>query len=441
MSTPSVPAANESGAGFRRSQLLWISLLFCSTGIAEATSNFIMPDTIHRFTQNAFYISVVLSFNPLFGFVAQPLAGWYSDRIWTPLGRRLPLIIGSAALLALSCLGLPHAQAQADRLGWVGQVIRWCGAEGVSPGLALLACWILLYQFVVDVISIMVRCLIADMVPARLRATAFGAAQVVSTAMIFGTLWWGGTIARNGEWKWYALTAAIALAAVVPAAFFLREPAAPTSRGSVASSGSWRDYWRAVRETPHFPRMCLVIALTFVAGQLILNYYRLFTKEQLQLDLPTALRPFSWMPVIAFFASFPVGWLADRWSLKYMTQAGCLLVAAAGLVGALADSVGDLRVMAILMGLGFVAMDIASNAYLISFIPAEKMGQLSGFANVFRGGPRFLMFFGAGGLIELCGRNYRLAFWGAVVASLGALVLLATLPHRRPPTGQPGGAD
>lgn len=431
------PKPSAAAAEFRRSHLLWISLLYCSTGIAEATSNFIMPDSIHRFTQNAFFISVILSFNPLFGFVAQPLAGWYSDRIWTPLGRRLPLIIVSAVLLALSCLGLPQSQALADRLGWLGGVIRWLGGEGVSLGLVVLAFWILVYQFVVDVISIMVRCLIADVVPPRLHATAFGAAQVVSTVMIFFTLWWGGAIARTGEWKWYALAAGIALLAVIPAAFFLREP--PTPKAARGGSSRMFAYWRTIVDTPHFLRMCLVIAFSFVAGQLILNYYRLFTKEQLQLDLQTALRPFSWMPVIAFFASFPVGWLADRWSQKYVTQLGCLLVAVAGLLGATAHSVGDLAVMAVLMGFGFVAMDVASNAYLISFIPPAKMGQLSGFANIFRGGPRFLMFFGAGALIELFDRNYRIAFWGAVATSLIAFALLCTLPKRgaRTETSQP----
>ena len=60
---------------YRHSHIAWIALLFCITGIAEATSNYILPDTIHRYTQNAFVISVILAMNPFFGFVAQPWAG------------------------------------------------------------------------------------------------------------------------------------------------------------------------------------------------------------------------------------------------------------------------------------------------------------------------------------------------------------------------------
>lgn len=409
--------------------VLWIGFLY-SSGIAEATSNYLLPDTIHRFTQNAFVISVILSLNPLFGFVAQPWAGWYSDRIWTPLGRRLPLLLLATAGLAMSCLALPFSQALADRLPWLGDVLRFLGAEGISTGLAVLSCWIFVYQFVVDVIAIMIRCLVADVIPAQHRGTAFAVGQMVSTGVTYFTLRLGGGIAAGGEWKWYALVAAVACASVLPALVFLKEP---HSTPPLHTTGRWRDYVRNVRETPYFLRLCIVIACTFAAGQLITNYYRLFTMEQLHLSLDEALQPFAWMPFISFFASFPIGWLCDRVSLKHVTLAGALLLALAGAWGAAASTIWDLRIMAVLVGLGLVCIEIAINAYLISFLPPGKIGQLSGFANVFRGGPRFLMFFGAGALIELFGRNYRIAFVGAVACSLVAVMVLSRLPKAGSP--------
>jgi MFS family permease len=134
------------------------------------------------------------------------------------------------------------------------------------------------------------------------------------------------------------------------------------------------------------------------------------------------------MPVISFVASFPVGWFADRVSAKYATVAGACMLGCAGGWGVFAHSIWDLRIMAILTGCGFVCMEIAGNAYLISLMPADKIGQLSGFANIFRGGPRFLMLLGAGALIELFGRNYRIAFGGAVFFAIIALVMLARMP-------------
>ena len=410
---------------FRQRDIVWISLAYCATGIAEATSNYIMPDSIHAFTQNAFVISVILSMNPLFGFVAQPWAGWYSDRIWTPLGRRKPLILVGSICLALSSLGLPLAQQQAGHLGWLAPVLRVFGRPDVTAGLVIFACWNLVYQFMVDVISIMIRCLIGDVVPVHQRGKAFAATNIVFTCMTFLTLWYGGAIARQSELKWYALVSVVVLLAMLPVTFLLREPpVAPIEKTSGRPGG----YLRAVRETPHFSRMCLVIASTFVAGQLILNYYRLFTREQLHLTLDEALKPFSWMPAIAFFASYPIGWISDRVSQKHVTQAGAVLLGIAGWWGVFAQTIWDLRIMAIVVGLGLVCVEVASNAYLISLMPAGKIGQLSGFANIFRGGPRFLMFFGAGALIEIFDRNYRIAFGGAVVFSAIAFGLLCLLP-------------
>jgi|GEM_PF-6816352 len=298
--------------------------------------------------------------------------------------------------------------------------------------LAVVAVWNLVFQATVDIIAIMVRCIIGDIVPQNYRGKAFAAANIVSVCMIFFTLRFGGVIASGGELKWYLLVAGVALLAVVPATLFLREPYVPPVNKTAGTKSGWRDYLQAIRETPYFFRMCLVIAFTFVAGQLITNYYRLFTKEQLNLGLDEALKPMSWMPVISFIASFPVGWFADRVSHKIATMAGTLAFVAAGATGVMADSIWDLRLLAIFTGCGFVCMEIAANAYLISLMPADRIGQLSGFANIFRGGPRFLMFFGAGALIELFGRNYRLAFGGAIVCGIVAFLILLRMPKVRP---------
>jgi MFS family permease len=416
-------------ANYRHAHIAWIALLFCITGIAEATSNFILPDTIHRYTQNAFVISVILAMNPFFGFVAQPWAGWYSDRIWTPLGRRRPVIIVATVCLALSCLGLPLIQQQIAWLPWLAPVLKFFG-EDVSVGLALVAFWNLIYQAMVDVVSIMVRCIVGDVVPARHRGKAFAAANVVSVVMIFTTLRWGGAIMKANELHWYLVVASVVLLAVLPATFFLTEPYVPPV--TKANAGDRARYWRTIRETPFFLRMCAVIACTFVAGQLVTNYYRLFTKEQLNLDIDVALKAMSWMPVISFVASYPVGWFADRVSAKYATMAGACMLGLAGAWGVFATSIWDLRIMALATGCGFVCMEVAANSYLISFMPPDKIGQLSGFANVFRGGPRFLMFFGAGALIEIFGRNYRIAFAGAVLFAIIALVLLSRMPKQKP---------
>lgn len=390
---------------FRHHHIIWISLLYCITGIAEATSNYLMPDAIHRFTENAFIISIILSLNPFFGFVAQPLAGWYSDRIWTRIGRRKPVILFGAICLAVSCLGLP-----------------W------SKSLAVLAFWILIYQFMVDAVSIMLRSFIGDVIPPGHRSKAFGTGEgVISSCMIFATMFWGSKLVGAREWQWYAVVAAVALLATLPATFLVKEHYIPVMK---KQGGSLSLYLQTALRTPYSLRICLVIAFTFVAGQLVMNYYRLFTKEQLGLDPEQALKPFSWMPIITLVASMPVAYICDRFRLyKSMTLTGALLVAGAGLTGVFATSSTHLMAMAILMGLSVVCMAVGLNAYTLSFMPPDKIGQLSGFQNIFRGGPRFIMFFATGFLVEQFSRNYRIAFAGAIVCVIVAVLILLPMPR------------
>lgn len=399
--------------------------MYCCTGLAEATSTYIMPDAIHRFTQNAFFISVILSFNALFGFVAQPWAGWYSDRIWTPLGRRIPLILAGAACLALSCFGVVFSQQLAARLPWLEGPLRALGHPDLTAGLAVLAFWILIYQFVVDVVSIMVRSIIGDVVPREHRARAFAAAHVVSGCMVLFTTWIGGDIVRSGEWKWYALLAGVALVSVLPGTFLIKEPH-PSPR--TEKGGRMSDYIATVFRTPHFFRVCMVVACTFVAGQLFRDYYRLFTMEQLGIDINEALQAIIWMPVVMICASMPLGWLTDRIGAKYVTVLSVIIIGLGASIGIFADSIWHLRLMGILVGVGSLGVEVASNPYLISFMPPGKIGQMSGFANIFRGGPRFVMFFTAGALIELFDRNYRIAFIGSVLCVVTAVFLLWSLP-------------
>ena len=392
-------------AGSLRSHhILRLPLLYCLTRIPEATPNYLMPPPLHRFTENAFIISIILSLNPFFGFVAQPLAGWYSDRIWTPIGRRKPVIVFGAVCLAVSCLGLP-----------------W------SKSLAVLAFWILIYQFMVDAVSIMLRSFIGDVIPPRHRSRAFGMGEgFISSIMIFATMFWGSKLIGENEWQWYAAVAAVALLATIPATFLVKEHYIPIEK---KKGGSLAAYFRTSLQTPYSFRICMVIAFTFVAAQLVMNYYRLFTKESLGLDPEQALKPFSWLPIISLVASVPVAYICDRFRLyKSLTMIGALLAGGAGLAGLFATSSMHLTAMAVLMGLSTVCMAVGLNAYTLSFMPPDKIGQLSGFQNIFRGGPRFAMFFGAGWLIEQFGRNYRIAFAGAVLCVIAAVFILMPMP-------------
>ena len=426
MDSPS-PTANSqnNGTRFRPITIVWISFLFFASAISEITSSVIIPDVIHRFTQNAFFISVILALNPFFGFTAQPWAGYYSDQIWTPIGRRKPLIIASAFLLAFASLGLPFSEGLAERMGFLEGFVNWIGHPEISSGLIILAIFLTIYQFMGDVISIMTRAVIGDLIPLHHRGKAFAAGHIISSIMQVITLYWGSEIAANSEMAWFSVVAAVSIMAIIPMTFLVKEPYSPPPKKEDKQLG---DYLRIVIQTPHFLTLCLVVAGTFVSSMFIRDYYRLFTLEQLGLSLTEALRPFVLMPIVAILASYPIGWLSDRIGHKYITMIGASLVATAGVWGLFANSIMDLAIIAMLVGVGSMTTDLALNAYLLSFMTKGKIGQMSGFANIFRAVPRFTMLLGAGAFIELFDRNYRLAFAGAAICSVASIITIFFLP-------------
>ncbi len=104
-----VPPATTKRVTFRLAFIL--CCLFLGTAITEASSVYVLPLTIQNFTPNPLYIALILALNPLFGIIAQPLAGLMSDRIWTRFGRRAFLMIVSAPIVAVALVFLPFAAA------------------------------------------------------------------------------------------------------------------------------------------------------------------------------------------------------------------------------------------------------------------------------------------------------------------------------------------
>jgi maltose/moltooligosaccharide transporter len=48
---------------------------------------------------------------PVTGLLVQPVIGYFSDRTWTPLGRRRPYFLAGAILASLALIGMPNAPA------------------------------------------------------------------------------------------------------------------------------------------------------------------------------------------------------------------------------------------------------------------------------------------------------------------------------------------
>lgn len=107
-----------------------VALLGVPAGVAmfvELCSMHALTFTMRKFIADPALIVFLGSSNLAFNFLVAPWAAWKSDRIWTPWGRRIPLIAVGWTILALALVATPFA-----------------------PDIWILAIVILAYQFGMD---------------------------------------------------------------------------------------------------------------------------------------------------------------------------------------------------------------------------------------------------------------------------------------------------
>ena len=134
-------------------------------------------------------------FGLLVAMVVQPVVGVFSDRARTPMGRRLPFIIGGAALIALSLFLL-----------------------ALAPSLTVLLLGVILIQFSSNVLQGPWQALLPDLVPEGQRGTASGLKALLDILAVVV----GGIVAGQIFGRLDTLGPTVALlAAVVPTVVFI----------------------------------------------------------------------------------------------------------------------------------------------------------------------------------------------------------------------------
>jgi len=233
--------------------------IWCGLAMTENISNYILPLTLGRFTTDAAVIGLFLALNPLFGFIANPLAGIIGDRIWTPLGRRAVLLIISAPIVAVCLLYIPNAA-----LVWHLVVL------------------VTAYQFFQDVLWGSNLPLLADLVPPAQR-TLVSSALVMSaqaTGWLFARYGMGVWLDAYGEEFLYSIAALSQVGMVALAALFLHEP--PPARVPRPRL-TLRRYARDFLADPVLRRFGWLGFWQFFSQHILQGFYVLFTVQTLSL--------------------------------------------------------------------------------------------------------------------------------------------------------------
>lgn len=102
------PAASTP---FSYRRIWWLAVGFLGVQLAFATYNAFLPLLYRDFFDARAAIGLLMGTDNLVGIVLIPLVGAWSDRITSPLGRRLPFIVVAVPLAALTLAAIPFAAA------------------------------------------------------------------------------------------------------------------------------------------------------------------------------------------------------------------------------------------------------------------------------------------------------------------------------------------
>lgn len=378
---------------------------------AEAVSVNLLPLTLYLFTENAFYIGLILAINPMFGFIAQPVVGVLSDRTWTRVGRRAFYLIVAAPIVAVTEIAMPFATAL-----WLVVVL------------------VIVMQFFVDVMAAAYHPMLAEMVPPRQRSMVAGinkcGLEVAWIVVLFVGMPWvtlyreqqGGDVLYG--LPLYFLAAGVLLVFVMLPAFFLKEkrldplqPRAPLTP---------RQYIRDFVDQPMLLKLGFVNMLRSLQRTAITGYVALYATKMLFFEEGEFGQSWGYMPFIALVFALPVAVAMNRLNRQMAMIASFVVMIVCCVVGYVTETPGMLLVAAICFGLADILIDIAHKTLCTDFYVQGMIGQQATTMNIFYGVGRTIGLVLVGATINYVFEGDYSVIWSisGVLSVVGILVLL-----------------
>ncbi|MEV7393259.1 MULTISPECIES: MFS transporter [unclassified Streptomyces] len=353
-------------------------------------------------------LSIVTTTSFVFTIFAQPIAGAFSDRTRSRLGRRAPWMLGGAAVGAGFLLGLGGLRS----ILWIA--VFWA-----------------IIQVALNVLQGPMSALVADRFPRSRRGAASAMVGIGTMVGISGGVLVAGRVADDVGLG-YSMFAAAVL--VVTAAFVMVNPDTSTkgaAREPFSVKGFLAGFWISPRRHPDFAWAFLGRFL-FMLGYFVVYGFQLYTltdyvHEPLA-DANKSIGLLSLASMIATLVSIPLsGWLSDRLGRrKIFVYVASVVLAAGLLVPLLTPTVTGMIVSSAVQGLGYGAYMACDTALMTEVLPGEgaAAGKDLGILNVATNIPQAASPAVAGLLIAELGGYRTLFTFAAVVVALASLAIM-----------------
>lgn len=369
-------------------------------------------------------LSLVLTLGAFISLISNPLAGAFSDRTGSTLGRRRPWVLWASIAAVAALLLLPLAPiVGALALGWA------------------------LAQLTLNASYAAVTAVIPDQVPVGQRGTVsavVGAAQplgVMVGAIIVALIPQTGVEVGSDEVggqgpRYIAVAVVLALSAAV-FVWKMKDPPLDRSRIPVLELGPFvRGFWVDPRKHPDFGWVWITRFLVVLGNAFVTTYLLFFARDVL--ELPPTEADTTVAGILTFYIitllvfALVTGPLSDRiGKVRIFVMGASFIIAAALVILAFSRDVGMVTVAAVVMGAGFGSYTAVDLALISRVLPRpEDRAKDLGVVNIANALPQVLAPVVAGLVVTaLRPVGYDVAYQslylaGAVLTVLGAVLVM-----------------
>lgn len=359
-------------------------------------------------------IGFIMTLDNIAALFIQPPIGALSDRIRTPIGRRMPFILVGAPIAAIAFALVPMAQA-----------------------LPLFMVSIITMLLAMAVFRTPVIALMPDITPSALRSQANGVINFMGGVGAIIAFLVGSSLYENSPNLPFWVGAVLILLASALVLIFIREPkeyeAIPEEEAGVIRN---LQIIAADRDKSAL-RLLLAIFFWFLGYTAIEAFFTLYGTNHLRLSEAESARQLGDLSLFFVLAAIPSGLMAARIGRRVTISAGIILLGAlllvifflppSVLIVALAQVplLGTVRVISVLLMVGGVAwalININSLPMVVDAAPQDRIGTYTGLYYFFSTLSAIVGPISNGWLVQLTGNNYNAVMLLAPVFMVVALV-------------------
>lgn len=412
-------AVNTTEPQYKFGKIFLLGFGFFGVSVIWSIYNAFVPLFLDgKFGLSAAWIGFFMTLDNFAGLLIQPPVGAWSDRLRTPLGRRIPFILIGAPIGAIVFGLIPLASAL--------PLFVLC----TSTLLLSMAFW-----------RTPVIALMPDVTPSRYRSQANGIINFMGGLGALMSFFVGSKLYAINQAYPFWMGSGLVIFASLLVILFVKEPKVYEQPTAEATPGLFKSIGMILRDKEKSPlRMLLAILFWFISYNAIDSFFTLYASRHLGLSESESAFQLTFISLIFLIFAIPSGLIGAKIGRKITIMIGILILGSVIAVLGIApvDSllniltelplVGNVRVVGVLLmvaGLGWACININSLPMIVDMTDNARVGTYTGlyyFASTTAAilGPNIF-----GWIVQLGGNNYNLLMVFSPFFMVLALVMMA----------------